>query len=536
MLRLKSWIGKFLIINTFLIYSLGSFSQKNFDEKDMVSIIGTGDIILGTSYPASSKLPFRDGRYLFKNVRHILEEADLTFGNLEGCFLNMGQKATSRNNDGYYFRAPEHYVHLLSDASYDLINIANDHITDFGEAGRLSTVKVLEEAGLSFAGLRSVCETAVLVKNDVKYGFCGFASNWETVRMADIEYAKSLVSELNRTCDIVIVSFHGGAEEKKGARIPSEKWYIDATVGDVREFAHAVIDAGADVVFGHGPHVVRAVELYNDRFIAYSLGNFCSADKISVKGVNGYAPIVKVFTNKKGAFLQGQVYSALQKDKSGPVLDSRNTAAQEIKRLTELDFPLTALSISKDGKIERKEELEIKEEPKTDEVKREVKEIFPKIASIEMKMEMEDNADDSFSFTPNPTADEIIRFSKKYLGSPYRRGSKGPRSFDCSGFTSFVFNKFGYKLSPGCVTQVNQGTRIDRRELKAGDLIFFKGRNSRSSRVGHVGIVVSNDHFGDVKFIHASRRGIIIDSFESSDYYKVRYVTGLRVLSENSNS
>ncbi|MDR0865493.1 MAG: CapA family protein [Candidatus Symbiothrix sp.] len=536
MLQLKSWTNKFLIINTFLVCSLTSFSQKNSDETEMISIIGTGDIMMGTSYPSSSKLPSGDGKYLFRKVEHILYEADITFGNLEGCFLNSGKKKESRNSDGYYFKMPEHYVHLLSDAGYDVINIANDHIGDFGETGCLSTVKILGDAGLAFAGLKGVCETSVFEKNELKYGFCSFASGEETVKMTDLAYAISLVSELNRTCDVVIVSFHGGAEVKKNARIPQAEWYIDANAGDIREFAHAVIDAGADLVFGHGPHLVRAVELYNDRFIAYSLGNFCSADKIGVKGVNGYAPIIKVFTNKKGVFLQGQIYSALQKDKSGPVLDDQNTVAQEIKHLTQLDFPLTALSISKDGKIERKKKLEI-EEPKIAEVKKGTGKIFPRIADIEIEMENED-MNDAFSFVsnPHPKADEIIQFSKKYLGTPYRRGSKGPRSFDCSGFTSFVFNKFGYKLSPGCVTQVNQGTRIDKRELKTGDLIFFKGRNSRSSRVGHVGIVVSNNHFGDVKFIHASRRGIIIDSLESSDYYKARYVTGLRVLSENSNS
>jgi cell wall-associated NlpC family hydrolase len=130
--------------------------------------------------------------------------------------------------------------------------------------------------------------------------------------------------------------------------------------------------------------------------------------------------------------------------------------------------------------------------------------------------------------------DDIIRFSEQYLGTPYRRGATGPNRFDCSGFTSFVFKNFGLMLSHGCISQVNEGTRVTLNELKKGDLIFFKGRSLKSKRVGHVGIVISNE--GDnVTFIHAScRKGVTVDNLDSK-YYKARYITGLRVLSENSN-
>ena len=131
--------------------------------------------------------------------------------------------------------------------------------------------------------------------------------------------------------------------------------------------------------------------------------------------------------------------------------------------------------------------------------------------------------------------ENIIDFSMQYLGTPYRRGASGPNRFDCSGFTSFVFKNFGFMLSHGCISQVNEGTPITLNELKKGDLIFFKGRSLKSKRVGHVGIVVSGE--GDnITFIHASRqKGVTIDNLDSK-YYKARYITGLRVLSENANS
>ena len=128
-------------------------------------------------------------------------------------------------------------------------------------------------------------------------------------------------------------------------------------------------------------------------------------------------------------------------------------------------------------------------------------------------------------------AQEIINYSKQFIGSRYRRGAKGPNVFDCSGFTSFVFKKFGINLSSACVVQVNQGISAKKEELTTGDLIFFKGRSMKSARIGHVGIVISNND-GNIKFIHACNRGVTIDELEKSSYYRPRYVKGLKVLGE----
>ncbi len=135
----------------------------------------------------------------------------------------------------------------------------------------------------------------------------------------------------------------------------------------------------------------------------------------------------------------------------------------------------------------------------------------------------------------NEMAKNIIDYSQQFIGKPYRRGSKGPNAFDCSGFTSYVFKQFGYQLNGGCVTQIKEGIKVKKEELQTGDLIFFKGRNAKSSRVGHVGIVVSNDGDGNITFIHASSRGVNIEDLSTSNYYKPRYVTGLRVLDRNNS-
>ncbi|MDR2626763.1 MAG: CapA family protein [Dysgonamonadaceae bacterium] len=337
-----------------LFVSAGLLFAQN-EKTTMVSIIGTGDIMLGSNYPGEAKLPPNDGKNLLREVKDILKDADLTFGNLEGTILDSGGTPKSCKSGCYFFRMPERYANLLVDAGFDVLNLANNHNGDFGPAGRENTVKVLQKAGIYHAGLEDVCETVRFEINGVKYGFCGFAPNTSTVRITDIPKAKRLVAELDKDCDIVIVSFHGGAEGKSHNRVPKrpESFYGENR-GDVYAFAHAVIDAGADIVFGHGPHVVRAAELYKDRFIIYSLGNFCTSGDFSISGISGYAPIVKVYTDKRGIFQKGEIFSALQPDKTGPVLDAKHSAAREIRRLTLLDFPETPLLISEDGKISRK--------------------------------------------------------------------------------------------------------------------------------------------------------------------------------------
>lgn len=130
--------------------------------------------------------------------------------------------------------------------------------------------------------------------------------------------------------------------------------------------------------------------------------------------------------------------------------------------------------------------------------------------------------------------DDILKEANKHLGKRYRRGSKGPHTFDCSGFSSYVYKQFGYSLSPSSRAQFTQGSPVKRNELRKGDLVFFTGRNSRGG-VGHVGIVVSADNAsGDFKFIHAATGGIMVNS--CSGYYEGRYLGARRVIKDDDNN
>lgn len=323
---------------------------------EMVRILGVGDMMLGTNYPSSAHLPPNDGKDLLAPVTHIISTADIAFGNLEGVLLSASapSKKCSDPSKCYSFKSPDHYAGYFKKAGFDVLSMANNHVGDFGDTGRKNSMQLLQEQGIEFAGLEDH-PYATFTRDGVRYGFCAFAPNSGTVKIHDYARLKTIVHHLDSLSDIVIVSFHGGAEGATHNRITRKtEYYLGENRGNPYEFARIAIDAGADVVFGHGPHVPRAVDLYKDRFIAYSLGNFATYGRFSLSGVSGLAPILEVRTDKQGKFLSGQIHSAIQLGEGGPVIDASHKAAKEIKRLTELDVPEAPIRISETGEITRK--------------------------------------------------------------------------------------------------------------------------------------------------------------------------------------
>lgn len=319
-----------------------------------LTIVGVGDMMLGTNYPSKAFLPPNDGKDLLTDVIDILQNADVTFGNLEGTLFDEGGKPKTCRDSSicYVFRTPAKYVDRYVEAGFDLLSIANNHSGDFGGEGRQKTKETLKEAGIGFAGLAWSDETFIFEKDSVRYGLCAFAPNSGTCDIRNLLKAKQIVEQLAQECDIVIVSFHGGAEGATKQHVPraSEDFYGENR-GDVYAFAHAVIDAGADIVFGHGPHVTRAVELYQDRFIAYSMGNFCTYGRFNLTGPAGYAPIIALQINRNGEFLGGEIIPVYQQKTHGPKIDPQRRAIKTIQELTKADFPETPLQISGTGKI-----------------------------------------------------------------------------------------------------------------------------------------------------------------------------------------
>lgn len=324
-------------------------------EEKTICITGVGDIMLGTNFPSSDYLPPNNGKDLLFAISDVLKKSDITFGNLECSFLNSGKciKACSDPKKCYAFRMPEHYVDNLKKAGFNLLSIANNHIGDFGITGREKTIEILTKNKINFAGL-DTHPISMFTKNGIKFGFCAFAPNVGTPDLRDIEKACQIVKNLADLCDIVIVSFHGGAEGAENQHVTREtEMFYGENRGNVYEFSHKVIDAGADIVFGHGPHISRAVELYKNRFITYSMGNFCTYARFNLKGLNGIAPVFKIYLDKNGAFVSGKLIPIFQAYKKGPIPDKNRLAIKEIIELTSTDFPETNLIIGNDGFISR---------------------------------------------------------------------------------------------------------------------------------------------------------------------------------------
>jgi poly-gamma-glutamate capsule biosynthesis protein CapA/YwtB (metallophosphatase superfamily) len=335
----------------FCLLMIGFSFRLKAQEKDTVTVIGVGDIMMGSNYPNGGTLPPDNGAALMREVTTVLQDADITIGNLEGVLLNDGgtPKTCRDPKVCYVFRSPVSYVDNLVNSGFDVMSLANNHAGDFGEAGRKSSMQTLEQAGIEHAGQTAKPYTT-FTREGVRYGFVAFAPNSGCVNINDLAGARSLVMHLDSISDIVIVSFHGGAEGAQYQHVPRQKeLFHGEDRGDVYKFSHELIDAGADIIFGHGPHVTRAVEVYKNRFIAYSLGNFCTYGGINVAGVNGLAPIVKVYTDLKGSFYRAKITSTYQTPRSSVKIDSNQRVLKVIQELTQQDFPENTCTIDDSG-------------------------------------------------------------------------------------------------------------------------------------------------------------------------------------------
>ena len=327
-----------LLIVTVLLFANFAFAAKS----DTITVVAVGDIMMGTIFPNRQYLPKGDDcSPQLSEVKSVLRTGDVVFGNLEGVLIDSNATAKRcGGNNCYTFGMPTSYVDCLTDAGFNVLSLANNHMGDYGDAGRKSTVETLKKANIHHAGLVDHCPSATFAIEGVKYGFLAFAPNRGTVDVKEIAAAEGMVKALAEECDIVIVSFHAGAEGSKYQNVTRRaETFIGENRGNVYEFAHRMIDAGADILLGHGPHVTRAIEVYKDRFITYSMGNFCTYDRVNISGVNGLAPIYKIYTDKEGKFLKGELVSTNQVKYEPVHIDEQKRVLKVVQNLTRTDFP-----------------------------------------------------------------------------------------------------------------------------------------------------------------------------------------------------
>ena len=316
-----------------------------------VSIAAVGDMMLGTDFP-ENHLPDDDGVGFLAAVTPWLAGADIAFGNLEGVLVDGGEPAKKCSNPSacYLFRSPTRYAQLFAAAGFDVLSLANNHARDFGEEGRSSTMQALAGLGIDHSGREG--DFASIEAGGLRIAVLAYAVTKQSNMMLDYELAEATVRDFDSSHDLVVVSFHGGAEGVDATNLPfAEEEYYGEPRGDVVLFARRMVDAGADLVIGHGPHVARAAERYKDRLIAYSLGNFATYYGISVAGIKGVAPILLATLDGEGRFIEGEIVSTRQIRPAGPSVDPEQRALKLMRRLSIEDFGKPGLSFTEDGRL-----------------------------------------------------------------------------------------------------------------------------------------------------------------------------------------
>ncbi len=227
-----------------------------------LTISAAGDCTLGGDMGNSSERNFTETiyadddpmTYCFRNVADIFAADDLTIINLE-VVLTDSSDTSDRSDKIFFMRGKPEYVEMLTRSSIEVANIANNHTTDFGDAGMEEMAALLDANSVGYCGFDYTYLTEV---NDLTVGFVGF-NLWGT----DEDSMEKLMDKMRPQCDILIVSMHGGTELEYDA------------VRRQTKFGRLAVDYGADLVLGHHPHVVNGIEVYKGVSIVYSLGNFC---------------------------------------------------------------------------------------------------------------------------------------------------------------------------------------------------------------------------------------------------------------------
>jgi poly-gamma-glutamate capsule biosynthesis protein CapA/YwtB (metallophosphatase superfamily) len=318
-----------------------------------IQVTAVGDIMMGSTYPTPI-LPPEDGQSLFRQVKSTLKGGDIVFGNLEGPLTDSGLatkcgKNQSHPNMCFEFRMPTRYAKHLSEAGFTVLNIINNHTLDFGADGLNNTIKTLKAEELTAIGGTNVGFLNVRGRRVALAGF-SYSESHEWPSIMSIGKIIEIVTNIKKDNDIVIVSFHGGSEGAMAQHVTDTiETLAGETRGNVIKFARSAVDAGADLVIGHGPHVLRALELYKGKLIAYSLGNFATYGRFNTRGPSGISAILTVDMDERtGDFVAGQVVPIRLREGGIPFPDEEQESLRMVRELSTIDVP-SSLFLSEGG-------------------------------------------------------------------------------------------------------------------------------------------------------------------------------------------
>ncbi len=332
------------------IDSTGISTSKKLNTAKSVTIQAVGDIIPGTNYP-NYRLPSNPNQLIPKSVRAYLSRADVLFGNIETTLTNYrySTKDISRGQV-FAFRSPPEYAKLFADVGFDVFNIANNHARDFGMVGFKDTMNNLKNVGIETIGHKN--KILFLEKNNNKIAMIGFAPYGFYNSIHDLEAAKALVKKARKKANIVVISMHAGAEGTGALHTKNKtEYFYGENRGNSIKFARTMIDAGADLLLGHGPHVPRAMEIYKGKLIAYSLGNFLGYRTLSTVAQAGYSMILEVKISPEGSLEKAKIIPVRMNKQGIPYIDQNFNTVQLVRYLNQYDFPQSTLEINQKGEL-----------------------------------------------------------------------------------------------------------------------------------------------------------------------------------------
>ncbi|MEQ1504019.1 MAG: CapA family protein [Myxococcota bacterium] len=319
-----------------------------------IRLVAGGDTMMGSDrVKGAAGLPAGDGDVLFDDVRPLLQSADIAFLNLEGPLADglESTKCAPDSTSCYAFRTPTRFAGAVQRAGIDLAQLANNHALDVGTAGQESTMRALDGVKIAHAGRYG--DVGIVERNGLKVALVAAHSGSCCLNVNQLDEVKAAVALADKEADLVVFGYHGGAEGADHRHVTGQTevaW--GEKRGNVKALAHAAIDAGADLVIGTGPHVLRAMEVYKGRMIAYSLGNFMGYRQFGTAGgYGGRTVLLDVTLAGNGVVVEGKLHPILLDEDSVPHPDPAGDGLDHVRELTAADFPQTGVTVADDGTL-----------------------------------------------------------------------------------------------------------------------------------------------------------------------------------------
>jgi hypothetical protein len=307
------------------------------------SFVGGGDIALVGAGATTST---------FAGVRRFLH-GDLVMANLEGTLAADGSaKCAPNGSDGCYtFRASPASAFVLRRAGFNVLNVANNHALDYGEQAHLETLAALRAAQIAYDGLPH--QITDVQAGAVKVALIGCAPYPWAQSLLKIPAAQTLVRRARLRAEVVIVYMHAGAEGAAADHVTGgPEVFLGEQRGNPEAFAHAMINAGASLVFASGPHTLRGLQWFHGHVIAYSLGNLAGQDTLNMSGPTlSLSALLTLKLDGAGRFAGGRVIPLRLVEPGTPTYDPNTGAIRFLNTLSREDFGANAVRLGPSGTI-----------------------------------------------------------------------------------------------------------------------------------------------------------------------------------------